>query len=442
MSTSQTSVSTSLHTFKIEVTPPVGGYLCGGEEMPTVGVETPLYLRGLIISTNGTRYVLACVDFCYLSGKSQRRFEEAIAAGAGVPTSQITLHSTHVHCAPLIDEELHAIIERYAPEVRFHDETYFLSVLDKSREAIRAVLAGPATPIGAVGYSNHPVHQFASTRRVIDDNNKCHTRFSVCADMAVRDKPEGFIDPLLDQIVFYDRDRHPVACMSSYACHPQVSAGRRLVSSETVGIALDLFEKTNPGVFPIYFTGCAGDVTAGKYTTANLDRNRLVFGVRLYDAVQAAFDKSRPKTLTTFGWADNTFDLPLREIDESEEQLIAIIRDPSVSPLYKYPPAMKLGQIGSDPATYPFRMTRVRLGHVSALFLPAELCVDYQIFAKQSCKGPLVVAAYGDSHLVYLATDEAFDQGGYEVNPDWTRVDKGIEPIIKSQITRFIGRAI
>lgn len=427
----------ALNTFKVDVTPPVGDYLCGGLHDTSLGIETPIYLRGVVLASEGMRCVLAAVDYCYLAGRSHQRLLEALAAGAGVLPQQATVHSLHLHDVPLIDEEAHALVEAYCPGLCLHNEEYFTDVLARTREAVRDAVAAPAIPVGGVAFSQHAVRKFAGTRRVLDEHGRCRIRFSVCRDPDIRAQPEGRIDPMLDQIVFYNASGRPVVCMSFYASHPQVSDGRRVVSGDTAGLALELFEKTNPDVFPLYFTGCGGDVTAGKYTTPNRPRNRLVFGLRLFDAMQAAFEKARPRPLSSMAWHERTVDVPVRHIQEDEDQLIRAIRDEEYRPA-KYLAATKLVRLRQHPETYPFRLARLTLNDVHMLFMPAEMCVDYQLHAKARCVGPLAVAAYGDCFLKYVATDEAFDQGGYEVDPRWTEVERGIQPILEDTIEQLL----
>jgi len=428
---------TAVTTFKVEVTPPVGGYLCGGFHEQSVGVETPLYLRGAVVSANGTRYVLACVDYCYLVGRSQRRLIEAVAAGANVPAGRVSLHSNHVHDAPLIDEEAHERIERFAG-VRVHDEGYFSGVLKRTKEAVETALKTPAREVGGIAFASHAVSRFASTRRVLEADGTCKVRFSICRDAAIRDRPEGLIDPMLDQVVFYDTKQSPMVCMNFYASHPQVSDGRRMISADTIGVALDLFEKSHPDVFPIYFSGCAGDITAGKFTTLDRHRNRLVFGVRLYDAMQEALAKARPGPVGAVRWDDRVFNVPLSQIEQGEEHFQAILRGEGPVGV-KYNAATKLQRLEEKLTSCPYRISLARFGEIGILLLPAEMMVEYQLYAKSHFRGRLAVAAYGDGFLKYIATDEAFDQGGYEVEPAWTEVGKGIEACIKPEMDRILA---
>jgi len=427
-----------MRTFKIDVTPPVGDYLCGGLHDTSQGVETSLYLRGVIVSANETYYVIGCVDYCYLRGRSQIRFVESLALGAGVPVDQVTLHSNHVHDAPLVDEEGHATVSEYHPEIQFHNEQYFSQVLSDVKKAVKAALSEPGIPIVKVAFSSHAVKQFGSRRPVVDEDGLRHIRWSICRDPFVRDQSVGLIDPNLDQVNYYGEDGRPVVSLNFYASHPQVSDGRRLVSSDVVGVALDAFKHKNPGVFAIYFTGCAGNVTAGKYSTADRQQNRQVFGNRLFDAMQYAFEKSNPVPIASIGWKDSSEHISLSRIDEDQGYFVQVIKSSS-SNRDKYLAALKLNRLRSQVSSYPFRISRLIINDINVLFMPSELCVEYQIYSKLHCDGDLAVAAYGDCYLNYVAIDSAFDQGGYEVRPQWTEVEKGIEIEIKRQIDRSLA---
>ncbi|MCC7192483.1 MAG: hypothetical protein IT444_06830 [Phycisphaeraceae bacterium] len=426
-------------TFLVDVTPPVGGYLCGGlHTLPSLGIEQTLSLRGMILDTGGSRVVIAAVEFCYLCGRSHQRLIETLAEAADVPTSHVTVHSVHTHDAPLIYEEVHHL---YQPAV--HDEEYFWSILGKARLAVRAAMASPGTTVGSISFASESVIQFASSRRIIDENNRCHIRFSKCQDPKIKTAPEGRIDPMLDQIAFHNPAGKAFACWSFYASHPQVSDGRRLVSGDTVGVCLELFEKSNPGVFPIYFTGCAGDVTAGKYTTTHPSRDRLAFGVRLFDAMQAAFQRQVSHSVPIkMAWRDATFPMPLRSESNDLTHYERVLNDPAALTNFKYLAGLKAHKLRNRITSYPFRLSRLTLGPYDVLFLPSELVIDYQFFAKSLTPDPgvrkIAVSAYGDSFLNYVGTDKMFDQGGYEVDPAWTEVDRGCEGLIKDAIRKIL----
>lgn len=458
---------TLLHTFRVDVTPPIGDYLCGGLHTTSIGVEQRIDLRGMVLTHGGTRYVLAVIDFCYLCGRSNDRLHRALADAAGVPVSQVVACSNHIHDVPLIDEEPHAIVQDLAG-LPIHNEAWFAALLERIAAAVRAALAEPGVPVSHVGISWAPVVEFASTRRVIDANNRAHTRYSKCMDPVLKSAPEGAIDPLLRQVTLYTtasgeskaapsqaaftafnqespakgndpRGPVPVACLQSYASHPQVSDGRRLVSGDTVGVARDLFAAAFPNLTQVFFDGCGGDITAGKYTTRLGERDRLYFGVRLADAMIAAHKAAAPEPLTSVSWSDHTLTLPLAPVHVSEAELLKDLRDPAVPHNVKYLRAMKLDRIARKIDEYPYRLTALRLNDIALLHLPAEPLLEYQNFTHAHYGARLMVNGYGDSFLKYVATDQCFVQGGYEVDPWWTEIQPGAEALIKGGIRRVMG---
>lgn len=437
----------TMHAFKVDVTPPVGDFLCGSLHARSIGIEQRIFLRGAVLTQRddagadaiGERVVIAAIDYCYLSGRSHQRLEAALARGAGVPVAKAVVQSNHVHDVPLIDEEAHSVLESFVPGV--HNEPYFAGVLSSVEKAVADALRGEGVRVAGVSFASCRVNEFAATRRVIGPDGVCRVRWSVCRDQAVRSAPEGRIDPLLDAVVFRDSAGKPVACWGFYASHPQVSDGRRMISGDTVGIAMDLFEQNNAGVAPVYFTGCGGDITAGKYTTANRPRNRHVFGVRLYDGYQGAFDNAAAlpgETFKSISWADHTAEVPLSTVPEPESHFLNTLRDPAMAGSSKYLAAMKVDRLRRKLTSYPFRTSRLRINDYSLFFAPTELVIEYQFHAKQRCGGRASIAAYGDSFLKYVAHDRAFDEGGYEIEPLWSEVSKGIESHVKRAIDRVV----
>lgn len=438
-----------LHTFRVDVTPPVGDYLCGGLHPTSIGVEQPIDLRGIILSQGNARYVLASLDFCYVCGRSNDRLIRAVADAAKTPVAHVVVPSNHIHDVPLIDEEPHAIVQDLAG-LTLHNETWYASLLERIAATIRNALATPGRAVTHVGISWAPVIEFASARRIIDASNRAHTRYSRCADPVLRAAPEGPIDPLLRQVTLYAAPAAtaattdaaapvPVAILQSYASHPQVSDGRRLVSGDTVGVARDLFAASFPDVMQVYFDGCGGDITAGKYTTRRGERDRLYFGVRLADAMHAAHLAATPEPLTGLTWNDHTLTLPLAPVHVGESELLKDLRDPAIPHNVKYLRAMKLDRITRRLNEYPYRVTALRLNDIALLYLPAEPLLEYQTFTHAQYGARLMVNGYGDSFLKYVATDQCFVQGGYEVNPWWTEIQPGAEAMIKAGIQKVMG---
>jgi len=119
--------------------------------------------------------------------------------------------------------------------------------------------------------------------------------------------------------------------------------------------------------------------------------------------------------------------------------LLAILNNEQSSRFDLYVAADKIKRIQDNIMTYPYEMVLLRWPVAGMLFLPAEMCIEYQLFSKAQFQGDLAVAAYGDCYLKYIATDKAFDQGGYEVDPKVREVGQGIEHVIKSELLKLFA---
>jgi hypothetical protein len=426
-------------TFKINVTPPLGSALCGGYLPSADRLVQELWLRGLIVKEEGQTYIIAGIDFCYLIGKSQARLEEALALGAGIPAGHVTLNATHAHAAPLITQEGHAQLHALDASLDFHNEAYFQDVLERSRAGVASAIKAGLWTVSGVSFSSHAVEEFASTRRVFLKPGEAKIRWSISREPEVKAAPVGLVDPLLDQVNLYDDDGKPRVSMSYFACHPQVGYNPGAIHGDTPGLAMSLFEERYPGTMPIYFNGCGGDITGGKYTSTFPTRNLHLFSVRLFDAMEEAFLKARPAAPGKFTWQDNTFDCPLAPVQFTRQELLDTIANPATANSLKIISAFKLMRLETANTTYPFRITHAHFGDIGLLMLPAELSVVYQLYAKQIHRGPIATAAYADSYLNYVAYDKAFDEGGYEVDPWWTEVGPGIEAWIKDKLDKVIN---
>ena len=119
------------------------------------------------------------------------------------------------------------------------------------------------------------------------------------------------IDPWLKSLSFWDGER-PVACISSYAVHPMSTYGAGKVSADFPGLARSRRQADEPDVFQIYFTGCAGDTTAGKYNTHQPEfRQQLADRLVRGDGGGLESDRRRPIEQIAFRRVE--LRLPLRD---------------------------------------------------------------------------------------------------------------------------------
>lgn len=74
--------------------------------------------------------------------------------------------------------------------------------------------------------------------------------------------------------------------------------GKGEVSIDFVGLAREHLQQDTPSVLQIYATGCAGNVTAGKYNDGR-PPHRIELTARLYSAMTDAWENTHRHSLTT-----------------------------------------------------------------------------------------------------------------------------------------------
>ena len=331
-----------LATFKVDATPPDGHSLCGGWIKPVVGVDDPLSLRGVVLLGAGLPIVLAALDWTGVMDESHRLWTEALADAAHTTPERVALHCVHQHNAPFIDREGNALLRRCGASPLLYDEKFVDDLVQRSADAVRESLT-PARPVSHLRTGQAKVQQVASNRRVIGPDGKSKfIRCSSTTDPAIRAEPEGTIDPILKSVSFYQNDR-ALARLYYYTTHPMSYYGDGRVSSDFVGIARHRRDQDEPDTLHVYFTGAAGNITAGKYNDG-AKANRVVLADRIHQGMLAADrdadDHARP--LGAIGWKTAPFLFrPRADLDLDRVQ--AIVSDPKQTVVIRNRHAMICG---------------------------------------------------------------------------------------------------
>ena len=374
-----------LATFACDVTPPLGCKIYGD---PVTTVEHPLWAKGIVLDDGGKRYVLCALDWRSLSGAQNLLLRSRLAEAAGTSASQVAVQCVHQHTAQSGSEAGAEFLE---------------TVAGRLAEAVERAV-GQLEPFDQVGTGQAKVDRVASSRRIPTEDGKVITRYtSTKGKPELREMPEGYIDPYLKTVTFA-RGGEPLVRLHYYATHPQSFYRDGRISIDFPGLARErLQEKEN--VPQIYFTGCAGDVGAGKYNDGSR-RARDELTDRLYAAMESSAASTRFAPAEQIKWRTITFSLPAK--DAPDDKMIG-----------------------------PMELSSLQIGRVRILHLPGEPMVAFQLYAQQLVPDDFVaVAGYGDGSPGYICTAKAFDEGGYE--PRASRVAPQSERMLKATIRRLL----
>jgi hypothetical protein len=400
-----------LATFSADVTPPEGHPLCGGWIEPVRGVDDPLRALGVVLLGAGKPIVLCAVDWVGLRNEANTAWRQALAAAAHTVPECVAVQCVHPHNAPFCDLEAQRLIEEAgaAPSL---DRKFFDRAVAQTAAAVKASLA-KTVPFTHIGIGQAKVEQVASNRRVLGEDGKIKFwRGSSTRDPKARAEPEGLIDPWLRTLSFWNAEQ-PLAALSYYATHPMSYYGDGRVSADFCGLARQKRQDEEPKIFQVYFTGCAGNIAAGKYNDGAKE-NRPVLRDRIYDGMKAAWKATVRYPVKGFDWRIEPVKLPPR----SEKQFGAeasrqVLADPKQSKARRNNAAFQLAWLKR--IERPIELTCLDFGKVLVVHLPGEPFIEYQLKAQELRKDAIVcVAGYGDGGPGYIPPDKAFLEGGYE----------------------------
>jgi hypothetical protein len=422
----------ALATFRADVTPPVGHPLCAGWYATALGITDPLYALGVVLFGDEQPVVLCALDWAELSNRSHMQWTRVLAEAAGTSADRVVVNCTHAHCTPWPDEEAQRVLDAYPDVPQVMDPAWCDEAVAGVADAIRSAVAVPFTHVGLGAAA---VEKVASNRRIMGEDGKVKAvRWTRTLDPAVRAEPEGLIDPLLKTISFWD-DTRKRAALHYYAVHPTSYDDDRMVTSEFTGLARERRNAEEPDALHVYFTGCAGNITAGKYNDGAVE-NRALLRDRIYRGMVDSEASIEKIPVSGFDWRTVPLSLP-PGLDMIEEDLLALLADDSRDGLERNKAAIKLA--GLRRQDIPILLSWLDFGGCAGILnLPAESFIEYQLFAQEQKPDAFVaVSAYGDCGPGYICMQESYAQGGYE--PKDSFVSPGCEAVMKAGIEKVMA---
>jgi hypothetical protein len=419
-------------TFRCDVTPPLGQPMQAGDPLRTV--ERPLLAKGVVLEAGHQRYVLCAVDWCELCNGSHDAWQRTLATAAGTVPAHVAVQTVHQHTAPFVDIGVQKLVAGVgAPQL--HVDPQSLDAIESHVAAAVKEAVTKLEPFDQIGTGQAMVERVAASRRPVDASGKIAVRWSKCYDPAVRALPEGRIDPYLKTITLA-RGERPLVRLHYYATHPQTRYGDGRASSDFVGDARERLERKE-GVFQIYFDGCGGDITVGKYNDGGPTRAKEL-AERLLAGMEASVAATKLAPAGAVRWRTCPLLLPPRT--DGDFTLAASqtrMKDPKAHPTVRlYSGATRVAF--AQRAQQPIELSSLAIGNVHIVHLPGEPMIEFQFFAQRLRPTDFVaVAGYGDCGTGYICTARAFIEGGYESTD--SNVKPESEGLLKKAITALLN---
>ena len=322
--------------FRFDVTPPLGHGCCGNWIKPIEGYDDAHEAIGFVLQGAGKPIVICAVDWTGILNEAHVAWRTAMADAAGTTPDRVAVQVVHQHNAPLACLEAAKLVSAQGDLPHTLNVDYFKRSLDIAHLAVKqAMFRGER--VTHIGCGQAKVNEVAGNRRILGPNGRVRaSRSSSCTDPELRALPEGLIDPNLKSVVFYNGERKLVAC-HYYACHPMSYYGDGRASSDYCGLARKRRQGEEAGCTHIYFSGCGGNIGAGKYNDGSPEM-RPILASRIYAAIVAADQAVIREPVANTAWLTHDF---LPEVDSrfNEEQLVAQIHDKKQSIVNRSRPA-------------------------------------------------------------------------------------------------------
>lgn len=368
-------------TFAAEITIPTGHSCMGGGDIsPAKEIVDPLYARGFVLWGAGQPVVVLALDWCQCNNDSYDRWRDILANAAGTTRERVMLATVHQHDAPICDLTAQKLLDEQGLHGYNCDPAFHETAVRRTAQALKAATRSRRC-VTHFGIGQAKVEKIASNRRVVTPEGRVHwSRGSASGDMY--GAPEGEIDPWLKTISLWDGDR-PLVAWSCYAVYPMSRCGYGMVSVDFPGMARALRQKDDAGCFQIYFTGCAGDTTVGKYNTG-APENRPVLADRLYRAMVSAWEVTRTFPLDRVNFRVTDLPLPARDTGAfTLEAMRKRLLDSKESPWGRISAALGLSWRQRVDAGHAVDVPCLELngGVAQFMIMPAESFLGYQLAA-------------------------------------------------------------
>ena len=211
-------------------------------------------------------------------------------------------------------------------------------------------------------------------------------RLSSTKDAALRELPEGLVDPLLKTISFWNGEKK-LAVLHYYARHPMSYYDDGIVTHDFVGTARAR-RTHDDGVPHLYFSGCGGNIGAGKYNDASKEAP-VRLGENIHAAMVASEQRMKRALLTKMEW--RVLPVVLKANSEfPEERMLKVCENATASASTRISAAFRVGFSRQSAAGGPMQFTSLHLvDGVCLLHLPEKPSSSISSSRSSSAPGDL-----------------------------------------------------
>lgn len=412
--------------YENEITPALGMNLPGYFFIrPAEGVMDRLYARAFVIRNIDGAFAIISVDCLYITKAMTDAVRDRIFKAVGIPHENILLCATHTHTGgPLLGT---ATDNMDAPR------PYAEYLCIKAADA--AILAYNACVPAKIGFGSGNEKEISFIRRYIMSDGKVRTNPGFHNNDIIR--PASEIDPEVSVIRVDDLSGNVMGVITNFACHCDTIGGTYFSADYPGELHRTLKKVYGEGIVSIFLAGACGNIAHVDYMHGD-----------------AAWYSNKDKWhYVTMGriLAGNVIQT-LEKITTTSEDLKIRMKEFSIQGGVRKPTEEDVKKAHSYLSEKPFKEYRIydydnpwtlvdsyfardvielhksadrfvtltmqvlRIGEAVLAGLPCELFVEFGLDIKRRAGYKhVLIATLSNDNQGYVATREAFIQGGYEV---------------------------
>ncbi len=385
---------------KVDITPDeVQGTEVAGHRRIVTGVRDPLRAGVLILDDGETKAAIVTMDLLGAYDVIVKPARQRIEKVTDVPAANILIAASHNHSGPPCDA----------------DSQWLRQLIDKLGAAAKRA-ASNMRPV-SVGYGEDRITFGINRRKVINGR------------AVVRLNPDGPNDPRVKVLRFDDGNSlTPLAVLMHAVCHPcfftwgdkgslPYPNGYPKMSADFPGEAQAFVEMCYGGeTSSLFLQGCAGDIRPNLpgYPYRCADEADIQWAGRdLGGAVVRALARNVTR----------------EELKQRSE-------------FYQIRVAGKIVALPGKEGRIKAELQAMKIGPYLLLTMPGEPMVEYGIKLEKAIadRAIPIIIGYANGHVGYIATQEAYQVGGYE--PNTSKLAPEAEPIILSELGQLADRVV
>jgi hypothetical protein len=394
-----------------DITPPVGVDLCGfgGRAGSSQGVHDPLSAKALCMSDGERTVALVTADLIGFDAGTVAEIRARIRERVRDAAPETMIACSHTHSGPSTP---------CLPFLGLPDAGYMAELIDGLADIV--VEAHERMLPAHVSFGQGDVQVGINRRQRLDDGR-----------IALGRNEGGLIAPYVD--VLRAQTEAGCAVFFSHAAHPVTLGGDNLlISADWPGYAQRFTEETlGAGCLALYGQGCCGDINSDPRGSFDVAEQQ---GRTVAEAVVAALPGLRLTSEAVVGAGSEVVELPLDDpppLAEAQALLASAEQERDANATTdNYGTKLTrqgyvewaerlvaLAEAGATNLTQPFEIQALRIGDAAIVGLPGEVFVSYQ-HQIRACSpfAHTAVLAYTNGNIGYVPTEDAFPQGGYEVD--------------------------